>query len=79
MGELGALRRAGRARGVEDDRGVVAGAVGDLAERIGRGERLLELAGRDDHAVRARGRGTGPRVVREPVPGEQTAASGSLR
>ena len=51
--ELGALGRAGRARGVEDHRGVVAGAVGELAHRLGRGEQLLELAGDDDDRLGA--------------------------
>ena len=50
MGQLGALGLAGGARRVEDHRGVVAVAIGDLALRLGVAEQLLELArlDRDD-------------------------------
>ena len=38
VGQLGALRLAGRARGVEDHRGVVLGGVGEAGRRLERGE-----------------------------------------
>ena len=70
VGELGPLGLAGRARGVEDHRGVIAVALGDLVDRIG-GEQLLRRG--HDHALGARGRRAGLGLAREAVPGEHQA------
>src|SRR3954447_18160397 len=52
--ELGALGLAGRARRVEDDGGVVVGAVGDVGQRVVLADELLELPRLDEDALRAR-------------------------
>ena len=52
--ERRALRRPGGARRVDDHGRVVVLAVGDLLDRVGAAERLLELAGRGEDALRAR-------------------------
>jgi hypothetical protein len=74
--ELRPLRRARRSRRVEDQRGVVVVAIGELTDRLGLAQRLLERPALDEHALgaglgsaRLRGRG-------EPVPGHQDAGAG---
>ena len=63
--ELGALRRAGRARRVEDHRRVVGRALGDLGGGLAAREQRLELARLDEHALGVRLLGAGVRGVGE--------------
>ena len=80
--ERRALRRPGRARRVDDHRRVVVRAVGDVLDRLGLAERLLELAGRDEDAARrppprsrpARARRT---RARRPAPWRRSPSGGS--
>ena len=74
--ELGALRRARRARGVEDHRRVVEAALGDLRRRLAALEQRLELAGLHEHAFGVRLLGAGARGVGELVPGQEDLRPG---
>jgi hypothetical protein len=86
VGELGALRVAGRARGVEDHRGVLVVGVGDLEVGGDGGQQIGEAVPVDDDELGfglrsarlawAYGRGSLAGRVREPVPGEDQPGPG---
>src|SRR6185436_2195288 len=82
VSQLRALRLAGRTGGVEDDRGVVLGRVGELRSgalslvyrgqrRTGSREQGGERGGLDLDELRAGISGSLSRFFGEPVPGEQ--------
>ena len=68
VGQLGTLGRAGGARRVEDDGGVLRVAPGDPVLRGGGGQQCLELARPHQHASGARGGRAGHGLGREAVP-----------
>ena len=75
--ELGALGLPGRARRVEDHRGVAAVDLGELAHRLGLGEQALELAAAHGHDLDAPASSAPFRgLLREPVPREQQLRAG---
>jgi hypothetical protein len=73
--ELGALGLAGRARRVEDHRGIGAGALSDLTGGLGCAQQRVEIAGPHEHAFGAGIGGSGAGVLFEPVPGEHQVGS----
>ena len=77
VGQLGALGLAGRARGVEDHRGVVGLAIGDLGDRLGAVEHWSKAPARPAGLGARLGRalGAAPRIV----PGEQQLGPGVTR
>ena len=76
MGELGALRLAGRAGGIEEHCGVLAVPVRDLVVRGGGGEEIAEAGRIDDDRLRVRVLGAAARFVRELMPGEDQPGPG---
>ena len=74
--ELGTLGLAGRARGVEDHRGVVGLAIEHLASGLTTLEQRFELAGLDEDALHGRPLGAGVGGVGELVPGQDYAGPG---
>jgi hypothetical protein len=54
VSELGPLRCAGGTRRVQDHGRVIAHAINNLGGRLIARQQSLKLAGRDDHALRAR-------------------------
>src|SRR5208282_3319752 len=76
VGEFGALRVAGRARGVEDHRGVLVVGVRDLVIRGGRGQQVGEADRVHDDGFGLGLLGADARLVRERVPGEEAPGPG---
>ena len=76
MGELGALRLAGRAGCIEEHCGVLAVPVRDLVVGGGGGEEIAEAGRIDDDRLRVRVLGAAARFVRELVPGEDQPGPG---
>ena len=76
VGELGALRLAGRAGGIEEHRGVLAVPVCHLLVRGGGGQEIAEADRIDDDRLRVRVLGAAARFVRELVPGEDQPRPG---
>jgi len=71
MGQLRALRRSGRPRGVEDHGRVGVVDLGGVGDRRCAPDLLLELAGLDERALGAGVLRAGLRVLSEPIPREQ--------
>ena len=71
MGQGRALRRARRAGGVDDHRGVFVGAVGGVLDGLRLAQRPLELAGADHDAVGAGVPGPAGRLIFEVRPGHE--------
>ena len=76
VGELGALRVAGRARGVEDHRGVLVVGVHDLEIRGDGGQQIGEADSVHDDGFRLSLVGAAAGLVRERVPGEDKTGPG---
>src|SRR5271165_5201743 len=76
VGELGALRLAGRAGCIEEHCGVLAGPVRDLVLRGGGGEEIAEAGRIDDDRLRVRVLGAAARFVRELMPGKDQPGPG---
>jgi len=76
MGELGALRPAGRAGGVKDHRGILTVPVRGLVVRGGGSQEIAEAGRIDDDRLCVRVLGAAARFVRELVPGEDQPGPG---
>jgi hypothetical protein len=76
VSELGTLRLASGARGVEDHRGVVLLPLDHLQDRLRGREHLAEHGRVDDDRLSLGLLRAGRRLVREPVPGEDQPAAG---
>ncbi len=76
VGELGALRVAGRAGGVEDHRGVLVVTLHDLVIRGDRGQQIGEAAPVHDDGFRLGLFGAAAGLVRERMPGEHQPGPG---
>ena len=79
MGELGALRMAGRAGGVEDHRGVLVVGVRDLVIQKGGGQQIGEADPVHDDGFRLGLLRARLGLVRERMPREYQPGSGVLR
>jgi len=76
VGELGPLRLAGRAGGVEDHRGVLVVPLRDLVIRVGGGQQAGEADRVHDDRFRLSLLRAAVRGVRERVPGEDQPGPG---
>jgi hypothetical protein len=79
VGQLGAFRTAGRAGRVQDHRGVVVGALGDVPHRVHGGQGVGERGGVDLDQIRVRGACPVVRLVCHPPRREDRGGPGVVQ